>query len=139
MSLNNAKPCFCLNHLSNRPLMARFKQKREGCQKSTNPICPTILKKLEQTKSKARNYISQWSNDLVFEVDHSHKPRRIVNLRESCGCGRWQLNGIPCRHVCCAIYANREVPKKYISKWYLVKTYLKSYAPNISPMPRPSD
>ena len=76
----------------------------------------------------------------MFEVDHSHEPRRIVNLKQkSCGCGRWQLNGIPCLHACASIYANKEVPERYISEWYLVKTYLKSYAPDISPMPGPND
>jgi hypothetical protein len=76
----------------------------------------------------------------VFKVDHSHKPRRIVNLKEkSYGYGRWQLNGIPCPHACASIYANKEVPERYITEWYLVKTYLKSYAPDISPMPAPND
>jgi hypothetical protein len=81
-----------------------------------------------------------WSNNLEFEIDHSHKPRRVVNLRiRSCGCGRWQLNGIPHPNACCAIYTTREVPETCFSKWYLMETYLNSYAPKIHPMPRPNE
>jgi hypothetical protein len=85
-------------------------------------------------------YICHWSNGLQHEVDHSHEPRRVVNLEaRTYGCGRWQLNGISCPHVICAMYRNRRLPEDYISKWYLIDTYRLSYAPNINPMPGPND
>jgi hypothetical protein len=36
------------------------------------------------------------------------------------------------------IYANRQVPESYVSNWYLMKTYRKSYAPDINPMLGPN-
>jgi hypothetical protein len=82
-----------------RQLMNRFNQKKAGAVNSSNSIC-------------------QWSNNHEFEIDHSHKPRMAVNLQiRVCGCGRWQMNGIRYPHPCCVIYANRELPETYLSKW----------------------
>jgi hypothetical protein len=84
---------------------------------------------MERNKKEARDYICQSSNKVQFEIDHSHEPRRVVDLEaKACGCGRWQLNGIPCPQVVCAIYINRCYFEDYISKWYLMDTYKLSYA-----------
>jgi hypothetical protein len=123
-----------------RQLMNRFDKKMAGAANVTNIICPKIMKKLERNKKEADDYICHWSNNLQFEVDHSHEPRRVVDLEaKTCGCGRWQLNGIPCPHAICAIYRNRRYPEEYISKWYLMDTYRLSYSPSIHPMLGPSD
>jgi hypothetical protein len=57
----------------------------------------------------------------------------------TCGCGRWQLNGIPCPYVVFAIYRNRHYLEDYISKLYLMKMYRLSYAPSINPMSAPNE
>ncbi|XP_059458358.1 uncharacterized protein LOC132187952 [Corylus avellana] len=130
------KPILGCMELIRRQLMGRFNQKRARAETSKNEICPKIVKKLERNKSLARNYICHWSNRLQFEVNHSHEPRRIVDLgRRTCGCGRWQLNGIPCPHAVSAIYFHRQVPEKYVSQWYFMDTFRKSYAPDIYPIP----
>jgi hypothetical protein len=130
------KPILGCMELIRRQLMARFNQKRAGAETSKNVICPKIVKKLERNKRESRNYICHWSNRLLFEVDHSHEPRRIVDLgRRTCGCGRWQLNGIPCPHAISAIYVHQEVPEQYVSEWYWMDTFRKSYAPDIYPIP----
>ncbi|XP_062150890.1 uncharacterized protein LOC133859491 [Alnus glutinosa] len=97
----------------------------------------TIRRQLMNQFDKKRVGVATSTN---YEVDHSHEPRRVVNLEaRTCGCGRWQLNGILCPHAICAMYRNRRFPEDYISKWYLMDTYRLSYAPNINPMPGPND
>jgi len=87
-----------------RQLMNQFDKKRVGAATSTNVICPKIVKKLDRNKKEADAYICHWSNG-------------VVNLdARTCGCGRWQLNGIPCPHAICAMYRNRRFPEDYISK-----------------------
>ena len=111
------KPILGCMELIKRQIMGRFNQKRAGAKTLTNVICPKIVKKLERNKSESKNYICHWNNRLQFEVDHSHEPRTIVDLgRKTCGCGRWQLNGIPCPHAICTIYFHRQVPEKYVSR-----------------------
>jgi len=64
----------------------------------------------------------------------------VVDLqRRMRGCGRCQLNGIPCPHVVCAIYLNKEIPESYVSHWYLMDTYRKSYSSRINHMPGPDE
>lgn len=135
------KPILTMAELIRRQLMNRFDQKRAGAKKSTNlRICPRIVKKLERNKTLSSDYMAGWRNNLSFEVDHMQEPRRVVHLdTKSCGCGRWQLNGIPCPHACSAIYENGEIPESYISSWYLMETYANSYAPEIHPMPGPTE
>jgi hypothetical protein len=53
-------------------IMARFQQKRNGIRSTQLTICPKIHKKLEKYTSDARNCISQWQNELEFEVDHMY-------------------------------------------------------------------
>jgi hypothetical protein len=119
--------------------MNRFDNKRARAENATNIMCPKIMKKLERNK-EADDYICHWSNNLQFEINHSHEPRKIVDREaKTCGCGQWQLNGILYPHAICTIYKNKRYPEEYIIKWYLMDTYRLSYAPSIHPMPGPSD
>ncbi len=120
--------------------MNRFSKKNAGAATTPNVICPKIGKKLERNKLEAKNYICRWSNQMQFEVDSAHESRRVVDLQgRTCGCGRWQLNGIPCPHAVCAIYLNKGKPENYVSHWYMMDTYRKSYASGICPMPGPDE
>jgi hypothetical protein len=123
-----------------RQIMNRFSKKNAGAATTPNVICPKIVKKLERNKLEAKNYICRWSNQMQFEVDSAHESRRVVDLQgRTCGCGRWQLNGIPCPHAVCAIYLNKGKPENYVSHWYMMDTYRKSYASGICPMPGPDE
>jgi hypothetical protein len=123
-----------------RLLMNRFDKKKARAANATNLICPKIVKKLERNKKEANDYICHWSDNFQFEIDRSHEPRRIIDLKaKTCGCGWWQLNGFPWGYAICAIYRNRWYAKEYISKWYLMDIYKLSYAPSIHPMLGPSD
>jgi hypothetical protein len=105
------KPILGCMELIRWQLMAMVNQKRARAETSKNVICLKIVKKLERNKQDSRNYICHWSNGLLFEVNHSHEPGRIVDLgRRTCSCSRWQLNGIPCPHAISAIYVHKEVP-----------------------------
>ncbi|XP_059435186.1 uncharacterized protein LOC132168118 isoform X1 [Corylus avellana] len=150
------KPILTMMETIRRHLMTRFQAKRDGARMANFVICPKIVKKLERSKADARNHIAPCRNKLEFEIDHSHDriilfnfgtcycgrwhPRRIVNLStRTCSCGSWQLNGIPCAHACCAIYANKELPEDYVHEWYQMETYIKAYSPEIHAMPGPQE
>ena len=112
--------------------MARFQQKRNGIRSTNYIICPKIQKKLERSKSDARNCISHWQNKLEFEVDHMYDARCIVRLdQRTCTCGRWQLNEIPCPHACTAIYMHKQKLEDYLDACYTIDKYMKGYAPRI--------
>ncbi|XP_059458345.1 uncharacterized protein LOC132187941 [Corylus avellana] len=119
-------------------IMARFQQKMNRIRLTQYMICPKIQKKLERSKSDARNCISRWQNELEFEVDHIYDARRIVRLdRHECTCGRWQLNGIPCSHACTAIYMNKQKSEAYVNGYYKMDTYMQCYAARVYGMEGP--
>lgn len=134
------KPLLTMMEMIRRQLMARLQRKRDGIRASTYKICPKIMKKLERSKDDNRNCLSRWQNELEFEVDHMYDARRIVNLVErTCTCGRWQLNGIPCGHACCAIYLHRQRPDDYLDGYYMVDKYMNAYESQIRAMPGPEE
>jgi hypothetical protein len=136
MLLNNLAKCFnaWIKESRSKPIltmlediccqiMARFQQKKNGIRSANFSICPKIQKKLERSKSDARNCISHWQNELEFEVDYMYDARRIVILdKYTCNCGRWQLNGIPCPHACAAIYLHKEKLEKYVDACYKMES-----------------
>jgi hypothetical protein len=50
-----------------------------------------------------------------------------------------KLNGIPCPHAVCTIYLNKGKSETYVSHWYMMDTYRKSYASGINPMFGPDE
>jgi hypothetical protein len=112
--------------------MARFQQKRNGVWSTQLTICPKIRKKLEKYKSDARNCISQWQNELAFEVDHMYDARRIVRLdKKTYTCGRWQVSGIPYAHACAAIYMHKQIPEDLLDDCYKMDKHMQGYASRV--------
>ncbi|KAF2560682.1 hypothetical protein F2Q70_00018733 [Brassica cretica] len=48
--------------------------------------------------------------------------------------GRWDLTGIPCKHVVCVFDDNQEDPVKYTSEYYYTHKMKKTYNENIKPV-----
>ncbi|GLT73388.1 hypothetical protein SLA2020_452510 [Shorea laevis] len=120
--------------------MTRLQQKRDGIRSALYRICPKILKKLERSKDDNMNCLSRWKNELEFEVDHIYDARRVVDLgKRTCTCGRWQPNGIPCEHACCAIYLHKHKLEDYLDSCYSVSKYIKAYDSQIHAMPGPEE
>jgi hypothetical protein len=65
-------------------------------------ICPMIQQKLEEIKKESDKWSANWSGDdhyALFEVSKDTS-KYVVNLTErTCACRRWDLSGIPCKHV----------------------------------------
>lgn len=83
----------------------------------------------------SRKCIPSWAADDLFEVK-SFSDKYIVNLlQHSCTCRKWDLIGIPCQHAISAIFLKHEDVEDYVSHWYTVETYRKSYEHIIYPVP----
>lgn len=53
---------------------------------------------------------------------------------KTCGCGMWQLNGIPCNHAACAITAKKQKVDDYVSDYYTTTRWRKTYEKSIRPV-----
>ncbi|XP_048492476.2 uncharacterized protein LOC125493300 [Beta vulgaris subsp. vulgaris] len=70
-----------------------------------------------------------------FEVldDHVHFPIRLET--RTCGCGKWQGTGMPCKYGLRVIFDQRLNSHDYVSDYYKGAAYKETYASHIHPMP----
>ncbi|XP_021765851.1 uncharacterized protein LOC110730371 [Chenopodium quinoa] len=73
-----------------------------------------------------------------FEVKDQHVHFPIKLGTGTCGCGKWQHSGIPCKHVLRVIYHKRLQPEDFISPYFKGRAYKSTYAEHMHPIPDPS-
>ncbi|XP_021735144.1 uncharacterized protein LOC110701831 [Chenopodium quinoa] len=73
-----------------------------------------------------------------FEVRDQHVHFPIKLTRGTCGCGKWQHSGIPCKHVLRVIYHQRLQPTDFVAPCFKGKAYKLTYVEHMHPMPDPS-
>ncbi|KAL7166774.1 hypothetical protein ACSBR2_037452 [Camellia fascicularis] len=112
------KPIISMLEWIRRRVMHRIQIKKEGMEKYTGEICPSIVKDLEALKVQARNYFVTYYGDKKFEVDCGDTTL-IIDLKEKkCSCRMWDLTGIPCKHAISSIFVQREKPEDYVHPYY---------------------
>ncbi|XP_021717664.1 uncharacterized protein LOC110685446 [Chenopodium quinoa] len=70
-----------------------------------------------------------------FEVRDQHVHFPIKLGAGTCGCGKWQLSGIPCKHVLRVIYHQRLQAVDFVSPYFKGRAYKSTYAEHMHPMP----
>ncbi|XP_021847076.2 uncharacterized protein [Spinacia oleracea] len=73
-----------------------------------------------------------------FEVRDAHVNFPIRLSTRSCGCGKWQISGIPCKHALRVIYDQRLNPIDFVSPFFKSAAYKLTYADHIHPMSDPT-
>ncbi|XP_021845409.2 uncharacterized protein [Spinacia oleracea] len=96
------------------------------------------LKKLEKKKTQSRFCYATTCGGGEFEVRDGHANFPIRLSTRSCGCGKWQIYGIPCNHALRVIYNQRMNPNDYISPFFKSVAYKLTYADHIDPMLDPT-
>lgn len=98
-----------------------------------------IMKKLDRAKNNSLNYIVIPAHNDKFEVIHWYENSIVVDLgNRSCMCGIWDLIGIPCYHACAVIFSHNKRPEYYVSDYFKLETFMKTYGHGIiNPVPGP--
>ncbi|XP_075665367.1 uncharacterized protein LOC142635032 [Castanea sativa] len=116
-------------------LMTRIYTKREGIEKYTGKLYPSIQDKLETLKVESKPFSATPAGNFFYEVASQYE-RHVVDLvKKTCSCRYWDLNGIPCKHAIIAIYINIETPEAYTHQCYHKETYMEIYKEVLPPMP----
>ncbi|KAL6125327.1 hypothetical protein ACLB2K_073386 [Fragaria x ananassa] len=93
--------------------MKRVASRKEKMSKVIDPICPKPREILEKNKVKSTtNCIPSGTGSPMIEVDSIRGGTYVVDLqRRKCACRRWDLTGIPCKHVVSVINFMRQKPE----------------------------
>nr|GEX54114.1 hypothetical protein [Tanacetum cinerariifolium] len=78
--------------------------------KTVGPLAPTVTLIFNAIKRASSEYIVDWNGDSLYQVNGPFQDQCVVNIdRRACYCRKWELTGIPCKHVVVAIH-NKSCP-----------------------------
>uniref|UniRef100_A0ACD5YA64 Uncharacterized protein n=1 Tax=Avena sativa TaxID=4498 RepID=A0ACD5YA64_AVESA len=130
------KPIVTMIESIRTKLMPRFATKKEGVEHVQWEITPTYVERLEWEKRNAR-----WCTNIVrskqnlWQVTHIERTYEVNLAERKCGCFKWDLTGIPCKHAVEAIHKAREFPEDYVSDFFKKPMYREAYKNAIYPVP----
>ncbi|XP_019197751.1 PREDICTED: uncharacterized protein LOC109191598 [Ipomoea nil] len=84
-------------------IMMRLFACRQQALKWNSKLCPNIAKKLEAIEEQAGGYWGIQSTAVLFEVKGAYDQHQVDLYAKTCSCRKWDLTGIPCRHVICVL------------------------------------
>ncbi|XP_033148589.1 uncharacterized protein LOC117134391 [Brassica rapa] len=95
---------------------------------------PRADKEIELNRQKAMDCIRYMTTGHSHEIEY-HSDAYTVNMEEkTCGCGYWQLNGLPCMHAMCVITTTKLNLNNYVSDYYLTSTWRQLYYTGMKPI-----
>ncbi|CAA7049184.1 unnamed protein product [Microthlaspi erraticum] len=95
---------------------------------------PRADKEIEINRQKAKDCKRYRTTGNVHEVDFRGDPWSVDMDKKTCGCGYWQLNGIPCMHAMCVITNLKLDLNDYVSDYYLTSKWQALYDEGMKPV-----
>ncbi|CAI9282986.1 unnamed protein product [Lactuca saligna] len=94
----------CLEYIR-QYLMKRICNVMKVMDKAKGPLTPTATTILDVNKSHASHYIARWNGGEKYQVTGAWQDQHVVDVRNNtCTCRKWELIGIPCKHVIATLY-----------------------------------
>ncbi|KAM3349245.1 hypothetical protein ACQJBY_022378 [Aegilops geniculata] len=116
-------------------LMVRYNSNREGLANSNWELTRNYAEKLELEKTRAKHCRPVCAGKGLWQVTSGLKTY-VVNVdANTCGCRRWDINGVPCKHAVSCIYKKKEHPEDYMSAFFKRPMYQVAYNNIIYPVP----
>ncbi|KAK5819438.1 hypothetical protein PVK06_024438 [Gossypium arboreum] len=132
------KPILTMLEIIRRKVMTRLVFMREAAEKYPGPLCPRIQNKLSEIVSQSNNIWPIYAGNEKYEVDCGLGNKHVVDLlNSSCSCRKWDLSGIPCKHVVSCMQLLAVSPETYVNACYTVTTQFNIYSYLINPIKGP--
>jgi hypothetical protein len=116
-------------------LMIRTHNKRDGAMDANWEITPIWAEKLELEKSSARYCISLQAGIALWQVTCNDRTYTVDLEKRTCECFKWDLTGLPFKHVVDAIWKSKLRPKEFVHQWLKKNKYMATYQHIIYPVP----
>ncbi|KAJ9553175.1 hypothetical protein OSB04_017220 [Centaurea solstitialis] len=118
-----------------KPIITKVIDKGDGI------LTPTATDRLKDIKTEAAKLHVLWNGDNEFQVSGTHRDQCVVDMRlKTCACRRWELTGIPCKHVVAAIWnmavngLDNGIVENWVHPVYWLQTWKAMYSFKISPI-----
>uniref|UniRef100_A0A8R7NY46 SWIM-type domain-containing protein n=1 Tax=Triticum urartu TaxID=4572 RepID=A0A8R7NY46_TRIUA len=118
--------------------MVRYAINREGAADCAWEITPTYAEKLELEKMAAKPCRPVHAGQGLYQVASGERTYAVNIVTRTCGCRKWDITGVPCKHAVSCIYKRKEHPEDYISDFFKKHMYQLAYNYMIYPVPEKS-
>ncbi|GJV08868.1 ribonuclease H-like domain-containing protein [Tanacetum coccineum] len=99
------KPVITLLEYIREYCMKRIVNVQGVIDKCTGPLTPTATRIMESIKKEAHLMKVQWNGANKYQVSGSLGDQCVVDVVSmTCSCRKWELTGIPCKHVVAACW-----------------------------------
>ncbi|XP_048604967.1 uncharacterized protein LOC111211463 [Brassica napus] len=146
-NLNNLNESFnkTICEAMRKPLLGMLEDIRRKCMVRTtkrsiiaNRLKTRYTKRahiaIETAIAKSQDCIRYMATGDVYEIDYHNCSYSVDMGLKTCGCGMWQLNGIPRNHAACVITAKKQKIVDYVSDYYTTIRWRKTYDCSIRPV-----
>nr|XP_043608953.1 uncharacterized protein LOC122580870 [Erigeron canadensis] len=121
--------------------MKRLAKVQKDIDRSFGPLTPRATEVFDEIKKEASKYNATFNGDSKFEVVGPWMDQHVVDLdKKTCSCRRWELTGMPCKHVVAFIFntADNEgtiqSPESFVNHVYWLQTWKRMYSFKINPV-----
>ncbi|XP_071694905.1 uncharacterized protein [Rutidosis leptorrhynchoides] len=128
-------------------LMKRIVNVLGNIKKHNGILTPYATKQFEVIKKDASKLTVLWSGSQQYQVNGLHGEQVVVDFgTRECACRRWEITGIPCKHVVACLYnlaANDDqvsppdqggAPEHWLHPVYKMETWRKTYTFTMKPV-----
>nr|XP_043638098.1 uncharacterized protein LOC122609102 [Erigeron canadensis] len=122
-------------------LMKMIVKVQEVIDTCKGPLTPTATEILETNKKDAEKFNVIWNGENRFQVNGPWNEQVVVDMQNrECSCRKWQLTGIPCKHVVVVLwkmdkfgYDVGEV-EDWVHTAYTLQTWQQVYSNKVEPI-----
>ncbi|GJY91229.1 mutator type transposase [Tanacetum coccineum] len=110
-------------------------------QKCYGQLTPVVAKLFDKIKVASIGCTMEWNGSELYQVKVSHQEQYVVNLtQKTCSCRKWEISGIPCKHVIVAIHGMTDngfdvgIPEDWVHDSYKLQTWMNVYSHKVNPV-----
>ncbi|KAL4555620.1 hypothetical protein LXL04_038244 [Taraxacum kok-saghyz] len=109
--------------------------------KCVGPLTPTATKWLDSYCEMAKEYTARWNGGNKYQVQGPWEDQHVVDMdARECSCRKWELTGIPCKHVIAVLYDKADNGENvgelytYVNRVHWLETWIAAYSFKIDPI-----
>ncbi|XP_076936363.1 uncharacterized protein LOC143603465 [Bidens hawaiensis] len=135
------KPIITLLEYIREYVMRKIVTVLKVIDRSSGLLTPYATQIMEPVKKEASRYSVHWNGEDHYQVTGPYGDQCVVNMSTStCACRRWEITGIPCRHVVACIWVkgahDRSVgrPETFVKPIYTMDRWKAVYSYKVYPI-----